>query len=186
MTTMIDLVKQELAAEKAHIKAGIKQMFDMCEWLEMETSVSFDWRKWVSQYEECPVDDCHELEGNHKALFVQMINLCPDFDVCVQAWNEYSEVSGFYNYDLLITHVEAHGNIRFYGEHETGRHGGRIVALVNLDKHTGISGKLSLEDLSKTPFNGLAVWVDGELDFMYGYPNLGPNGHMVATPEPAK
>jgi len=175
-------VKQDFEMDQAHIKAGIKQMLDMCEWLEMETSVEFDWRKWVLGYEECPVDDHHLLTGNHKALFVQMINLCPNFDACVQAWNEYSEIFvGWWNPDLTIKSVEPNGHVYFGSFTAEGK---RLTVAIAKTKHTRLVSHTTLDELCKNEYDGLAVWVDGELDFMYGYPNLGPNGHMVAVEKP--
>ena len=172
-------VKQDLAMDEAMKLQGLKQMQDMCEWLEMGCSVSFDWRKWVDGYEECPVEDYHQLQGEHKALFVQMINACPNFDACLQAWKDYSLAS----LDTpMVFQAAMDGNFWFSGQYA----GHAVKAEVHISKHTIIKSITSLENLIiDATLDGMAVWVDGVLDFMWGYPNLGPNGYMPATETPA-
>ena len=184
--------KQELAMDEAMKLQGLKQMNDMCEWLEMESSVSFDWYKWVDGYEECPVEDYHQLEGDHKALFVQMINHCPNFDACLSAWKQYTLLIKseaveplLYGVDSAVLHIdsiEPNGNVYMACDYNSRK----ATVEINVSKHTRISGPTDILTLANDDtLNGMAVWVDGVLDFMWGYPNLGLNGYMPATEIPA-
>ena len=172
-----------LRIDEANIKAGIKQMVDMCEWLEMEVTVDFDWRSWVGSYEECPVEDHHLLDS--KGIFVRMAEDA-GWDAYYEAWKQYSvlfdgETAGVDLALLQITSIEKDGNVYFFGQHK----GHEVIVEVNISKHTSINALTDIASLADDEtLDGMAVWIDGELDFMYGYPNLGPNGHMVATPTP--